>query len=426
MKFINKIHQIWKDHDLRKSILFVLGLLIVFRVAAHIPVPGVDIAALKDFFDSNAILGLLNMFSGGGMKSFSIVALGIGPYITSSIIFQLLTMIIPSLEEMQKQGEAGRKKINQYTRMLAVPLAFLQGFSMIKLLQQSSRNIIGEMTSMQYFTTLLVLVGGTVFLMWLGELISEKKVGNGISLIIFAGIVSAIPQSIQRTIATFSPDQIPSILAFLAIAVATIAGVVYITEGQRNIPISYAKRVRGNRMYGGFDTHLPLKVNQSGMIPIIFAIAIVMFPSLIAQLFLRANSEFIRNAAQFVIDAFRNQVFYGAIYFLLVFAFTYFYTAVVFHPHQIADNLQKQGGFVPGIRPGKQTAEYIGKVSNRIMLAGALSLGLIAILPLIIQPITGVTSMVIQGASLLIVVSVVLETVRQIDSQLVMRDYEGL
>jgi len=426
MKFINKIHQIWKDHDLRKSILFVLGLLIVFRVAAHIPVPGVDIAALKDFFDSNAILGLLNMFSGGGMKSFSIVALGIGPYITASIIFQLLTMIIPSLEEMQKQGEAGRKKINQYTRMLAVPLAFLQGFSMIKLLQQSSRNIIGEMTSMQYFTTLLVLVGGTVFLMWLGELISEKKVGNGISLIIFAGIVSAIPQSIQRTIATFSPDQIPSILAFLAIAVATIAGVVYITEGQRNIPISYAKRVRGNRMYGGFDTHLPLKVNQSGMIPIIFAIAIVMFPSLIAQLFLRANSEFIRNAAQFVIDAFRNQVFYGAIYFLLVFAFTYFYTAVVFHPHQIADNLQKQGGFVPGIRPGKQTAEYIGKVSNRIMLAGALSLGLIAILPLIIQPITGVTSMVIQGASLLIVVSVVLETVRQIDSQLVMRDYEGL
>lgn len=431
MKFINKLTQIWKDHDLRKSILFVLGLLIIFRVAAHIPVPGVDIAALKDFFDSNAILGLLNMFSGGGMKSFSIVALGIGPYITASIIFQLLTMIIPALEEMQKQGEAGRKKINQYTRMLAVPLAFLQGFSMIKLLQQSSRNIIGEMTSMQYFTTLLVLVGGTIFLMWLGELISEKKVGNGISLIIFAGIVSALPREVINIGANFSTREVPFLIAFLFIIVLTIAGVVCITEGQRNIPISYAKRVRGNRMYGGFDTHLPLKVNQSGMIPIIFAIAIVMFPSLIAQLFLRANSEFIRDASQFIISFLNPKGLpYGILYFLLVFAFTYFYTAVVFHPHQIADNLQKQGGFVPGIRPGKQTAEYIGKVSNRIMLAGALSLGLIAILPLIVSFVfkesSVIPNIVLSGASLLIVVSVVLETVRQIDSQLVMRDYEGL
>lgn len=426
MKFVNKIHQIWKDHDLRKSILFVLGMLVVFRVAAHIPVPGVDVGALKEFFDSNAILGLLNIFSGGGMKSFSIVALGVSPYITASIIFQLLTMIIPALEELSKEGESGRKKINSYTRMLTVPLAFLQGFGIIKILQQSSRNIIGELSPMQYFTTLVVLVGGTMFLMWIGELISEKKVGNGVSLIIFAGIVSSIPGSIQRTIATFTPDQLLSIGAFLVIALITIAGVVYLTEGSRNIPVSYAKRVRGNRMYGGFDTHLPLKVNQAGMIPIIFAVAIVTFPPLVGQLFLRSSSEFMRNAAQFIIDAFQNQIIYGFIYFLLVFGFTYFYTAVVFHPQQIADNLQKQGGFVPGIRPGKQTAEYIGGVSSRIMLAGALSLGLIAILPLIIRPVTGVTTMALQGASLLIVVSVVIETVRQIDSQLVMRDYEGL
>jgi len=426
MKFLNKIHQIWKDHDLRRSILFVLGMLVVFRVAAHIPVPGVDVGALKEFFDSNAILGMLNIFSGGAMKNFSIVALGIGPYITASIIMQLLTMIVPSLEEMSKEGEGGRQKINMYTRWLTIPLAALQGFSMIKLLQQSSRNIIGELSIMQYVTTLVVLVAGTIFLMWIGELISEKKVGNGVSLIIFAGIVSGVPSSIKQTVATFTPDKLLSIVAFLVLGLITVAGVVYLTEGSRNIPVSYAKRVRGNKMYGGFDTHLPLKVNQAGMIPIIFAVAIVTFPPLLAQLFMRSGSEFIRGAAQFVISAFQNQIVYGILYFLLVFGFTYFYTAVVFHPQQIAENLQKQGGFVPGIRPGRQTAEYIGGVSSRIMLAGALSLGLIAVLPLIVRPLTGLTTMALQGASLLIVVSVVIETVRQIDSQLVMRDYEGL
>jgi len=426
MKFINKLHQIWKDHDLRRSILFVLSLLVVFRIAAHIPVPGIDVGALKSFFESNQILGLLNIFSGGAMKNFSIVALGVGPYITASIIFQLLTMIVPALEELSKEGEAGYRKINQYTRLLTVPLAMLQGYGMIKLLQQSQRNILGDLTTMEYLSTVVVLTGGTIFLMWLGELISEKKVGNGISLIIFAGIVSSIPGAIQRTLATFTSDQIVPIVSYLILIIVTVAGVVIITEGQRNIPISYAKRVRGNRMYGGFDTHLPLRVNQAGMIPIIFAISIIMFPTLLALLFSQANSELIRNISQFVIDIFQNQFFYGIFYFFLVFGFTYFYTAVIFHPHQIAENLQKQGGFVPGIRPGRQTAEYIGKVSNRIMLAGALSLGLIAILPLVVRPLTGITTMAISGASLLIVVSVVLETARQIDSQLVMRDYEGL
>ncbi len=428
MKFVAKLHQIWKDHDLRRSILFVLGLLIVFRIAAQVPMPGVDLEALKDLFNRNELLGLLNIFSGGGMANFSIVALGIGPYITASIIFQLLTMIVPALEELSKSGESGQKKINQYTRLLTVPLAVLQGYSMIKILQ-SSGGIIGNINTGQYLSTIIILTAGTIFLMWIGELISEKKIGNGISLIIFAGIVSGIPTAVPRMITDIStnPSKAPGYIAFLFIAVLTVAGVVMITEGQRNIPISYAKRVRGNRMYGGFDTHLPLKVNQAGMIPIIFAIAIVMFPTLIAQFFANAKSEFIRNASIFITDILQpGSLVYGILYFFLVFGFTYFYTSVIFHPHQIADNLQKQGGFIPGIRPGRQTTDYLSKVSVRIMLAGALSLGLIAVLPLIIGPITDVKSIAISGASLLIVVSVVLETVRQIDSQLVMRDYEGL
>jgi preprotein translocase subunit SecY len=426
MKFVEKLHQIWKDHDLRRSILFVLGLLVVVRIAAHIPVPGVDINALRQFFGSSQILGLLNMFSGGAMDKFSLVALGVGPYITASIILQLLAMIIPALEEITKEGEAGQKKMNHWTRLLTIPLALLQGFSMIRLLQQSGRGIIGAISTGQFLQMMLILTAGTMFLMWIGEIISEKKVGNGVSLIILAGIVADIPTAIQRTLITFDTAQIINIVAFLVLAVLTVAAVIFITEGQRNIPVSYAKHVRGNRMYGGFDTHLPLKVNQTGMIPIIFAVAIVMFPPLIGQMFLHAQSALLRNVAQFTIDLFNNQIFYGIFYFILVFGFTYFYTAVVFHPHQIADNLQKQGGFVPGLRPGHQTADYLAKVSSRIMLAGALFLGIVAVLPLIVQPLTGITTMAISGASLLIVVSVVLETVRQIDSQLVMRDYEHL
>ncbi|OIO18166.1 preprotein translocase subunit SecY [Candidatus Kuenenbacteria bacterium CG11_big_fil_rev_8_21_14_0_20_37_9] len=425
MKFTEKLIRIFKDNDLRKKIFFVLCLLFVFRVAAHIPVPGVDVVALRNFFADNQILGLLNIFSGGGMSNFSIVALGIGPYITASIIFQLLAMIVPKLEEISKEGESGQKKINQYTRLLTLPMAFLQGYSMIKLLQQSQRGIIGNISAFEYLTIIVILAAGTIFLMWLGELISEKKIGNGVSLIIFAGIVSGIPGSVQRTLATFDPSQILNLAVFLAIGVITVAGVVYITEAQRNIPVSYAKRVRGIRMYGGFDTHLPLRVNQAGMIPIIFAISLIMFPPLVAQMAMRAQSHVIVSASTFVMELFQNQIFYGALYFFLVVAFTYFYTAIIFHPQQIADNLQKQGGFVPGIRPGRQTAEYLGKTSNRIMLAGALSLGIVAILPLIIGPMTGVKSMVISGASLLIVVSVVIETVKQIESQLVMRDYDG-
>ncbi len=424
MTFWSKLVRIFKDKDLSKKIFFVLAMLVVFRIAAHIPLPGIDTVALRNFFSDNEILGLLNIFSGGGLSRFSIVALGIGPYITASIIFQLLAMVIPKLEELSKEGESGQQKINQYTRLLTVPLAVLQGYGMIKLLQQSGRGIIGNLSTMDYVTTIVVLTAGTVFLMWIGELISEKKIGNGISLLIFAGIVANIPSAVQRTIATFNPSELVNLVVFLAIAAATVLGVVYLTEGQRNIPVTYAKRVRGIRMYGGFDSHLPLKVNQAGMIPIIFAISLIMFPPLVAQLALRAKSQFIVSVAQFIISLFQNQLFYGILYFFLVVAFTYFYTAIIFHPQQIAENLQKQGGFIPGIRPGRQTAEYLGNVSTRIMLAGSLSLGAIAVLPLIIGPLTGVSSMVISGASLLIVVAVVIETVQQIESQLEMRNYD--
>lgn len=428
MTVLQKITQVFRDRDLRRKILFVLGMLVVFRLAAHIPVPGVPVDALRQLFAQNQILGLLNLFSGGSFDNFSIVALGIGPYITASIIIQLLTMIIPKLEEMSKEGEAGQRKMNQYMRLLSVPLAVIQGYGLIRIFQGSSQlsGLIEGFTGMNLVLTLLVMTAGTIGLMWIGELISEKKVGNGVSLLIFAGIISGLPTMVQQTIATYTSSDLPKIIAFLAIAIVTIAGVVFLTEAQRNIPITYARRVRGMKVYGGVDTHLPMRVNQAGVIPIIFAISLILFPSIIAQLFLRSNVGIIRSAAEFIVQLFQHQGFYAVLYFVLVFAFTYFYTAVVFHPHQIAENLQKQGGFIPGIRPGGETARYLSFVSSRIILAGALFLALIAVLPNIMQAGFGTQTLVLGGTSILIVVSVVIETVKQIDAQLVMRDYESL
>ncbi len=429
---MNKLKRLFQDKDLRNSILFVLGMLLVFRVAAHVPVPGVDTVALRAFFEGNQVLGLLNLFSGGGLANFSVVALGLGPYITASIIFQLLVMIVPRLEELSKEGEYGQKKINQYTRLLTIPLALLQAYSLASILRGGIASAGGtaELTTafsgIQMLATMVVLTGGSMFLMWIGELISERKIGNGISLLIFVGIVSSLPSGLQRFLITFDQSQIINALIFLLLILVTVASIVWITEGQRNIPVSYAKRVRGNKMYGGVDTHLPLRVNQAGVIPIIFAISLVLFPPLIANFFVNANSAFIASVAQWVINVFNNQLVYGIIYFVLVVAFTYFYTAVIFHPHQIADNLQKQGGFVPGIRPGKATEEYIQSVSNRIMLAGAGFLGVIAILPLLMAPAFGSQTFVIGGTSILIVVAVVIEMVKQIDSQLEMRSYDGM
>lgn len=424
--WFTKLLQIWKIKDLRNSILYVAAMLVVFRIAAHIPIPGINAQALKDFFASNQLLGIMNILSGGGMENFSIVAMGVAPYITASIIFQLLAMIIPQLEELSKEGEQGRAKINRWTRWLTVPLAALQGYSLIALLNKSSNQIFTDLSPMNLTAIIITVTAGTIFLMWLGELISEKHIGNGISLLIFAGIVSSLPSIAQQTLLVFDQSQLINMLLFVALAIATIVGVVIITEGQRNVPVSYAKRVRGMKLYGGVNTHLPLRVNMAGVIPIIFAISIILFPPIIAQFFLTAKTAFLRTAAEQVIAIFQDQLFYGITYFLLVFVFTYFYTEVVFHPDQIAENLQKQGGFIPGIRPGQHTASYLKNTTNRIILAGALFLGVIAVLPLIVRAFSGMPNLVIGGTSLLIVVSVVIETFKQIESQLTMRDYEGL
>ncbi|MBT4349897.1 preprotein translocase subunit SecY [bacterium] len=423
---LKKLQQIWKAKDIRNSILYVLALLIIFRIAAHIPIPGVDASSIKDLFAGNDILGMLNLFSGGGMENFSIVMLGVGPYITSSIIFQLLVMIVPRLEALQKEGEYGQQKINQYTRRLTIPLALIQGYGFIHLLSQRTGGaLMGNMSSLQLFTALMMVTAGTIFLMWLGELISEKKIGNGISLLIFAGIIASLPQSLGNTLIAFDNSQILSFVVFILITLITIVVIVMITEGQRNIPVSYARHMVGQKTAGGVNTHLPLRVNQAGVIPIIFAISVIILPPTVAQFFLHSSVPWLANASQWTIDIFQNQIFYGGFYFIVVFAFTYFYTAIIFHPDQIAENLQKQGGFIPGIRPGRHTAEYLNKVMTRIILAGALFLGIVAVLPIAVAPLTGIRTMTLGGTSILIVVAVVIETVKQIDAQLVMRDYEG-
>jgi len=423
---MNTLRKIWHTPELRNSIAFVLAMLVLFRIMAHVPVPGVNIENLRAFFASNQMLGLVNAFSGGSLSNFSIVALGVGPYITASIIFQLLAMIFPRLEEMQKEGESGQQKINQYTRIAAVPLAALQAYSMILLLRQASTPIIGDLSALDYAGLLVSMTAGTMLLMWIGELISERKVGNGISIIIFAGIVAGLPSTIQQAILTYDPSQIMTVVAYVAVALLTVAGVVFITEGQRNIPVVYAKRMRGPKSFGGSETFLPLRANMAGVIPIIFAVSIVLFPTMIAQLFIRAKTEWVAKFAQDTIAFFQDQTYYGIIFFLLVFLFTYFYTAVVFQPDKVAENLQKQGGYIPGIRPGRPTSEYLMKTVNRIIPAGAFFLGAIAVLPIFMQQITGSQSLVVGGTSLLIVVSVVIEMVNQINSQLTMREYESL
>ncbi len=418
------IKKMWTIREVRTGLLVIIGALALYRVLAHIPIPGVDAEQLRLYFQTNQFLGLLSFFSGGAIENFSVVSLGVGPYITSSIIFQLLTIIIPKLEAIQKEGEAGRARINQWTRYLTVPLALLQAFGILTLLRQSPQNVLGNLDLFGWVVTMITMTAGSLFLMWIGEIISERKMGNGISLLIFANIVAALPQRIQQGVLTFdTADTILLILLALG-AVAMIVGVVFVTEGQRNVPVSYAKQMRGGRLVGGATNHLPLRVNIAGVIPIIFAISFILFPPLIAQFFVRAQSAWVVSAAQWVIVTFQNQIVYGVLYFVLVVAFTYFYTAIVFRPEEVAENLQKQGGFIPGIRPGQSTVQYLTSIVQRITLAGALFLGAIAVLPLALQQATGNQSFVIGGTSLLIVVSVVIEIVKQIQAQVQMHDYD--
>ena len=424
MKWLDKTIQIFKIPDLRNKILFVLGVFVVFRIMANIPVPGISSEKMKDFFEGAQIFGLLDLFTGGALDNLSIVMLGLGPYITATIIIQLLTMIFPALEKLYKEeGEEGKKKINQYGRIFAVPLGLLQGYGMLILLQR--QGIIESLSFEIMITSIITVTAGTVLLMWLGELITEKGIGNGVSLLIFAGIIAVVPTQIRQLILTWDSANLIAYLFFFAMALLIIAAVVLINEGRRNIPVSYAKRVRGTKMYGGSSTYLPLNINPAGVIPIIFAMSIMLFPGMIAN-FLGTSQGFIGTAARTIGDLFDNIWFYSVLYFLLVVLFTYFYTAVTFDPKAIANNLQKMGGFVPGIRPGESTANFMYYILNRVLLVGALFLGGIAIAPSIIGSITGIQvfQFLVGGTALLIVVSVVLETMRQINAQLQMREYE--
>ncbi|MBI1975296.1 MAG: preprotein translocase subunit SecY [Parcubacteria group bacterium] len=420
----SKFIQILKIPELRAKVIFVLAMLAVFRLLAVIPIPGVDLLKIKAFFAGSQFFGLLNIFSGGALSNFSIAMLGVGPYITATIIMQLLTMIFPGIKALYyEEGEAGKAKFNQYSRLFTVPLAMVQSYGFLSLLR--NQGVVTAMTPFELFRNVIVITTGSLFLMWLGELITEKKIGNGVSLIIFAGIVADAPNILRQNIATYDPSKIPSYLILLIVSLVVIAGVVLINEAERKIPVNYAKRVRGSRMYGGVSTYLPLKVNQAGVIPIIFALSLLLFPNMIAQVLSASKNPMFLKAALWLQSVFNNQVTYGVLYFVLVVVFTFFYTVVTFEPHEISNNLQKQGGFIPGVRPGSATAEFLSRILNRVTLTGAIFLGLIAVLPSIVQGITHINTLRIGGTSLLIVVSVALETMRQIEAQLVMREYEG-
>ncbi|MEK7180537.1 MAG: preprotein translocase subunit SecY [Patescibacteria group bacterium] len=421
-EFFRKTILVFQDRILRRRIAFTLLGLVIFRVLSSIPIPSVDALRLQSFFSNNEFLGLLNLFSGGGLSNLSLVMLGVGPYINASIIMQLLTIMFPKLKALyQEEGEAGRKKFSQYSRMLTVPLALLQSFGFLKLLE--SNGVITHLTSFDFLINVMVVTAGSLLLMWIGELITEFGIGNGISLIIFGGIVASIPSLIGQLIFTFEISQLPLYLVLFAFAIFVIAGVVIITEAERPVPITYAKRIRGNKVYGGLSTYLPLRLNQAGVIPIIFALSFLLFPQLIAQFLTQVDSEILRSIASSVVSLLNNTWLHASLYFLLVFAFTYFYTALTFDPFSIATNLQKNGAFIPGVRPGTSTADHLARILTRLTLVGALFLGFIAVLPSIIQATTGVASLTIGGTALLIAVSVIIDLIKKIDSQVSIREY---
>lgn len=417
------IKVIFSDRSLRNRIFFVIGILLLTRVLSVIPIPGVDASNLAEYLSGNGFLSMLNIFAGGGIASFSIVMLGVGPYITASIIMQLSTVLSPRIKEMyQEEGDAGRRRFVQYGRLLALPLAILQGYALITLLER--QNVIPELGQSLMITNIIIVTAGTMLMMWLGEQINERGIGNGVSLIIFAGIVAAIPQSLSQFFVTFDVSQIPMLVGLLVLSLVVIAGVVYVTEAERPVPVTYARQSRmGGGSPLGASTYLPLRLNQAGVIPIIFAISILIFPQLIGQLLATSSQASLQSLARSVNELLANQWVYGSVYFLLVVSFTYFYTAVMFDPEKTADNLQKNGAFVPGFRPGLQTAEYIGYVLGRITFFGAVFLGSVAVLPVIVQGMTGLTAIQVGGTSLLIAVSVVLDVIKKIDAQLSMREY---
>lgn len=417
--------QAFKVPDIRKKLLVVGGLLLVFRILAVIPVPGVDPIQLRNLLTGSDLFGFLNIFSGGALSNLSIMMLGVGPYITATIIMQLLTMIFPRLKVIYyEEGALGRAKFNRISRYLTVPLAALQGYGLLNLL--ISQGVLAPLSAAGMVRDIVVITAGALILMWLGELITEQKIGNGTSLIIFAGIVSGLPGVLQTAILNYTPELLTSYAVFAAAAVLVIAGVVFISEGERKIPVVYSKRVRGNKMFGGATTYLPLKVNQAGVIPIIFAISILLFPQFLAQILSVFSSGLSLKLQGFVTAFLNNQLLYGTLYFFLVVIFTYFYTAITFNPEEISKNLQQNGGFIPGMRPGEHTTDFLKKTTGRITLFGAIFLGLIAVLPVMTQFFTNTQALTIGGTALLIVVNVALETSRQLQSQLAVREYDTI
>jgi preprotein translocase subunit SecY len=422
MNFWQKLKIAISDPDLRKRILFVLLALVIFRLLAAIPVPGVDLSKVEQFLLNNQFLGLLNIFSGGGLSNLSIVMLGVGPYITSSIILQILTIIFPKLKQMyHEEGEMGRKKFVQLSRWLTIPLAGIQGYGLLTLLAR--QDIFLASSAFDLAVNVLIITAGSVLLMWFGELVSLYGIGNGVSIIIFAGIVAAIPTQIGQLFFAFDPGQLPTYLAFLVAAILIILGVVLVNEAERPIPVTYAKRVRGFKMFGGVSTFLPLRLNQAGVMPIIFALSILLFPQMIGSVFAGAQSAFLQKISAVLLGFNQTSLLYLIIYFVLVFLFTYFYTAVTFDPESVSKNLQKSGAFIPGVRPGTSTSEYVGKVLGRITFSGGLFLATIAILPILMQKLSGVQTLALGGTALLIVVSVVIDLVKKVDAQIAMREY---
>ena len=406
----------------RKLIITAL-ILVVFRFAAHIPAAGIDRSSLQNLFAGSPLLSLLDVFSGGTLANFSILSLGLNPYINASIILQMLQFVIPSLEELSKEGEYGQEKINQYTKLLTIPLAIFQAFGMYLLLK--SQSIIPTLSPIALIALVLTMTAGTVLAVWLGDLITEYGISNGVSFLIFTGIVSRLPIIFTRSASTLGQQDFLKTGIFLVLTVVIIALVIFINEASRQIPVQYARRLRNGM--GTASSYIPLKLTQAGVIPIIFAVSLVLMPSLVGQFLSSVDNESIRNLGTTIATSFtQSSLLYNVVYFLLVVGFTYLYTTIVFNPEKISDNLKDRGGFIPGIRPGKETTKYLGQILNRITLPGALFLGSIAILPAILQSVVGVSDLVIGGTGILIVVSVILEVTRELESQMVMRKYEGL
>jgi len=421
-KFFRKLTLVFTEPAIRNRVLFILGALVIFRMLASIPIPGVDQAVLQQFFANNQFLGLLNIFSGGGLANLSIVMLGVGPFITAAIIMQLMTVMSPKIKSMHtEEGEAGRAKFTQISRLLTLPLAILQGFGFLTLLQ--SQGVITGLSTFDFVVNVILVVAGSMLLMWIGELITEYGIGNGVSIIIFAGIVATLPSTVSQLAFTFDPSQLPLYIGFGFIALFIIYAVVFMTEAERPVPITYAKQSRGGVTYGGSDSYLPLRLNQAGVIPIIFALSILLFPQMVLNILSAFNLSWVAGANDTVTAILENQFIYGAIYFILVFLFTFFYTAVTFDPENVAKNLQRNGAFIPGIRPGNHTSEYLGNLVTRLTLVGAIFLGFVAVLPIGMQIATGIAALAIGGTAVLIVVQVVLDLIRRLDAQVSLREY---